>query len=227
MKRFLIFLAYYSIVVATVLVIGSFFFIPKPIGYILSALFIPIAIYLWMRVSKPSPGKSGWSPKMILVVFLLSLLTLFGFSLTSFLLPKPTEDKQETLLSEKETELEALKKSNEKILEALEFLQEEVAYQAESDEQETLGVSDSFDDWKNPLDDIDTELKDILGYITIKDEKWLSVDVFENSDSTSSVIATLTFGKIYPFTQSKGEWYEVELEDGSYGWVQSIYLREE
>jgi len=52
------------------------------------------------------------------------------------------------------------------------------------------------------------------------------IDVYKDSNSSSRVVGIITSGTSYPFYESMGEWYLVEYENESEGWVKSNAVRE-
>ena len=57
--------------------------------------------------------------------------------------------------------------------------------------------------------------------LTIKDPKFATIDVYDLPLASSKVIGRLDFGRQYHFTSQQGSWYQVQLPDGTFGWVNS------
>jgi len=64
------------------------------------------------------------------------------------------------------------------------------------------------------------------GMVKISSSQWKTVDVFEKPLSSSKIIAALTYDNIYFYQQKQGGWYQISLDSGQLGWVQSQFLKE-
>jgi hypothetical protein len=105
MKGFRIFATYYSLITITVLLVGSLFFFPKPHSLIMAALLTPLAAFFWLKASGPgetNPAK--WSARFVTIVFMLSVLGIFAFSLTR-LVPNNLDQKVNQTLGESDEEV--------------------------------------------------------------------------------------------------------------------------
>lgn len=107
------FLFYYGLMVLTTLLVVSLFFIPKPQNFFALALFTPIPLYFWLKVTlegEDSPYR--WSLKMLSVLLVAGILGIFAFWLagkTPTEPPKSTPEEitslpTQTVLGEKDSE---------------------------------------------------------------------------------------------------------------------------
>lgn len=66
----------------------------------------------------------------------------------------------------------------------------------------------------------------IGGMVKISSPQWKRVDVYEKSSNTSKIINTISYDTIYFYTQKISGWYQLNLDGGQNGWVQSQFLKE-
>jgi hypothetical protein len=66
----------------------------------------------------------------------------------------------------------------------------------------------------------------IGGMVKISSPQWKRVDVYEKSSNTSKIINTISYDTIYFYTQKITGWYQLNLDGGQNGWVQSQFLKE-
>lgn len=66
----------------------------------------------------------------------------------------------------------------------------------------------------------------IGGMVKISSSQWKQVDVFEKPVSSSKIISSLVYDTIYFFRQKANGWYQLDLDGGQIGWVQSQFLKE-
>ena len=226
MRGFEKFLFVYGIIAATAIGIGSFFFSPRPENFIGLVLLFPIIAYFWLRVTSPAQVPSSkWSLRLILVVFILVTLGIFGFSLFR----KAEEDRrltQEAIIqAETLTRLEELKKelqtlsqksaSGEEIASDVARIKEELSELKEKDLTNTnlLGAYASLEDIP-------------IGHITISNPKVIKLDVYKERTASSEVIWKIDYGENYQYFQKEGDWYLIKLPDGTTGWVSSKDVKE-
>jgi len=83
-------LRFYCLLVSTLLLFVAPFFLTQKIGFTLFAVFLPFAVYFWLKTS--SPGKTSaaqWSFRLLLIVLGLSALGIWAFWLA--LRPAPVK----------------------------------------------------------------------------------------------------------------------------------------
>lgn len=107
------FLFYWSFIVATVLLVVCLFFIPKPQSFFALALFTPVPLYFWLKVTLEGENNPyRWSLKILSVLLVAGILGIFAFWLagkTPNQPPKTTPPETispptQTVLGEKDSE---------------------------------------------------------------------------------------------------------------------------
>ena len=226
MKGFEKFLFFYSIIAVTAIGIGSVFFSPRPENFVGLLLLFPIIAYFWLRVTSPAQVSfSKWSLRLILVVFILVTLGIFGFSLFR----KAEENRKlaqeaiiqaETLvrLEDLKKELQALSQksaSGEEIASEVARIKEELSELKEKDltDSNLLGAYASLEDIP-------------IGHTTISNPKVTKLDVYRDKTTSSTVIWKIDYGENYQYFQKEGDWYLIKLPDGTKGWVSAKDVKE-
>lgn len=236
MNKYHKFFFYYSLVVSTILFIVSIFLAPTPQNFFLLVLFMPITFYFWLKViaskekSKQSEESTlNWSLKMAGIVFLLGLLGVFAFFLAGRTDPISRNLSAMTKIylasiDELKTDVEQLTSQSpesEQLLSEIEDIKDEL--EALRDDKIVSGVTlgltsdDTYDysDLGNPI-----------GNITITDNRWNTIDVFQDTIASSKIISQIEYGETYPFFESRGSWYRIELPSGQDGWVSASFVKE-
>ncbi len=88
-------LFYYSLIVSSLLLVVSLFFLPQPQSFFALALFTPIALYFWFKFTlaeEKSPYR--WSLKMLGLLLVAGFLGIFAFWLVG---KKPAEPPKSAL----------------------------------------------------------------------------------------------------------------------------------
>ena len=197
---------------------------------------MPITFYFWLKVisskekSKQSEESTlNWSLKMAGIVFMLGMLGVFAF----FLVGKTDPISQNlsamtkiylASIGELKTEVEQLAsqspESNQLLSEIEDIKDELEALRDEKTTSEaTLGLTSN--DTYNLSDS-----GELIGNITIADSKWSTIDVFQDTVSSSRIIGQIEYGESYPFFESRGDWYQIELPGGQEGWVSASFVKE-
>ena len=236
MNKYHKFLFYYSLVVSTILFIVSIFLAPTPQNFFLLVLFIPITFYFWIKVisikeraKKTEESTLNWSLKMAGVVFLLGMLGIFAFFLAGRTDPisrnlSAMTKMYLTSIDELKTEVEQLtsqSSESEQLLSEVEDIKDEIETLRDKQavSEATLGLtSDDTYDY--------SDLGNSIGNITITDNKWSVIDVFQDTVSSSKIIGQIEYGEAYPFFESRGSWYRIELPGGQDGWVSASFVKE-
>lgn len=66
-----------------------------------------------------------------------------------------------------------------------------------------------------------------LGFVTISDKKWQTVNVYEDKSSASKVVGVAGFEKAYLFETLEDGWYKIKLPNSKLtGWVSSRFFKE-
>lgn len=214
MGKFEKILAFYSIIAITTLLIGSVSFLPRPQNFLMLALFFPIAIYFWFRVTNPGEvNMSKWSLRLLLMLFVLSTLGIFGYSL-AVKTPGGQNPLKDQPAVESAQVQDVLSEEQLNLYEDIQTIKDDV-------EQIKLTLSA-----RNLSSALDTDLAEILGSetksptgtITPKDET-AQINVYEEPVSTSTIIGKIQGGKTYSYYEIKGTWYLIDFEDSKQGWV--------
>jgi hypothetical protein len=236
MNKYHKFLFYYSLIASTILFVGSIFLAPTPQNFFLLVLFMPITFYFWLKiitskekVKKTEESTLNWSLKMAGIVFLFGMLGVFAFFLAGKVDPisrnlSAMTKIYLTSIGELKTDVEQLasqSSESEQLLSEVEEIKDDI--EALRNEQAasgaTLGLTsnDTFDY---------SDLGNSIGNITITDSRWSTIDVFQDTVSSSKIIGQIEYGETYPFFESQGNWYRIELPSGQNGWVTASFVNE-
>lgn len=121
------FLAYYSLIIATLLLVVSLLIFPRPQSFLAFGLFLPIVLYFWFRFTLANENNPyRWSVKMVLILLIVGVLGIGVFNLLQkeslpspspvyFSSPQPSPSLNEEILGEKTEE----KISSETLLEEI------------------------------------------------------------------------------------------------------------
>lgn len=230
MKRYQLFLAYYTILASLGLFIWSIFFAQNPQGFLLTLLVIPIGIYFGLLVagvakSKPTDTSSeNNTHKKYPSIFLIVLTTLFISSFSIFVysaISNRSLDAQSASLLKISKHINGLQKTFES--------QNETLYKE---------LTKDIQDVKTRLIDIKTsqknsEEKSVLdaatalqvGTVTIKDQKNQTVTVYQEKNSSSKTVGKAEFGTIYTFIEKDKDWYLILLGEKE-GFISSQFVKE-
>lgn len=197
---------------------------------------MPITFYFWLKIitskkktKKIEESTLNWSLKMAGIVFLLGLLGVFAFFLAGK--ADPISRNLSTMtkiyltsIGELRTDVEQLASQSpesEQLLSEVEDIKDNI--EALRNEQAasgtTLGLisNDTYDY---------SDLGNSIGNITITDNRWNTIDVFQDTVSSSKIIGQIEYGETYPFFESRGNWYRIELPSGQDGWVSASFVKE-
>jgi len=225
-----VFLFYYCLIATTILLLVSYFVLPKPQNIANVVVLAPVALFFWIYATNPaSINASKWSVRFLIVVTLLSSLGIFSYFLASRFLPKaapivdPTLTEIRTLLTDAKSQDEEFRSYVE---DELKGLKDEISTLQEA---QTLGAS---------IVDIDKRLaeeekinEEPVGTVTIKNSVNSQVAVYEEQDDTSATKGTAKYGENYPFYESRGSWYLIDgfdLTSGASGngWIRADLVKE-
>lgn len=198
---------------------------------------MPITFYFWLKVisskekSKQSEESTlNWSLKMAGIVFLLGMLGVFAFFLAGKTDPISQNLSAMTKIylasiDELKTEVEQLASQSPESEQLLSEVREDI-----KDELEALRGDKMTSGTTLGLTSDDTDnyayLGNLIGNITIADSKWSKIDVFQDTVSSSKIVGQIEYGEKYPFFESKGSWYQIELPSGQNGWVSASFVKE-
>ncbi|MFA6008190.1 MAG: SH3 domain-containing protein [Candidatus Shapirobacteria bacterium] len=79
-------------------------------------------------------------------------------------------------------------------------------------------------DSSSPAPTLTTSL--LGGMVKISSPEWKRLDVYEKPLTSSKIINSLVYDTIYFYRQKQNDWYQLDLDGGQLGWVQSQFLKE-
>lgn len=65
-----------------------------------------------------------------------------------------------------------------------------------------------------------------LQFVTIADKRWSRVDVFKDSNGSSTIIGQAVFGQSYPLVKQENGYYLIALKESQYGWIHKQFVKE-
>ncbi|KKU10505.1 MAG: hypothetical protein UX13_C0010G0005 [Candidatus Woesebacteria bacterium GW2011_GWB1_45_5] len=225
-----VFLFYYCLIATTILLLVSYFVLPKPQNIANVIVLAPVAIFFWIYATNPSSiNASKWSIRFVIVVFILSTLGIFSYILASRYLPQAAPIVDPTL-TEIRGLLEESKSNDEKFQGYVETelmdLRDEISTLQEA---QTLGTS-TFDIDKK-LEEEEKIYGEPIGEVTIKSSTNTTVVVYEEASDTSEPVGAANYGENYPFFESRGTWYLIDGFNYSpgasgKGWIKADLVKE-
>ncbi|MFA7301588.1 MAG: SH3 domain-containing protein [Candidatus Shapirobacteria bacterium] len=66
----------------------------------------------------------------------------------------------------------------------------------------------------------------IGGMVKISSPQWKRVDVFEKPLASSKIVNSIVYDTIYFYSTKSDGWYQLSLDNGASGYVQSTFLKE-
>ncbi len=235
MKKYQLFLSYYSTVIVTSLFIWSFFYATGSQGFLLTLLLIPICVYFWLlvtgflknRTEESLPDTKRHNLKFALFAFIsvlfISALSLFFYSqvdnhFTARL--KSLEASKEVNNLKKELEdANRTKASYENVMLELNQLKNELTKLREDQANGVLGTNST----KQGSSSVASSQ---VGFVTLKDSANKTANVYQEKNLSSKVIGRVQFGTDYIFTQKESSWYFIRVGDKKEGWVDGQLLKE-
>lgn len=227
MKRYQLFLAYYTLIATLALFIASIFFAPKPQGFLLTLFVIPISIYFWFLVSGASkhhpsdPSSQNQNrggtkfPLIVLIILFISTFSIFAYSeITNR--PQNLESESATYSQQISSLKLDLEKQNK---EFSEIIARELG-RINSELINIKGVQKVNVD-STVMGDTTSQ----VGTVTISDKKYPTVDVYLEKSISSKVVAKAEFGKTYTFIEKDQDWYLILL-GAKEGFIRSQFVKE-
>ncbi len=235
--KYLIFLFYYSLIISILIFLWSIFKSTQPEGLLFTILILPVALYFGLRIvraksrnassSSPTDFKAEDKIGTPLLLSLVVLLTLFvsAFSIFSYTFIREKIDNPKSPSIDQMKSLEA---SNQKLNAKLDEVKKalEGTKSAGSSQKDVLGLStiDNTADFIKKVTGNKTASAG-LGYITIKDQRWTTLDVYEGSDFSSKVLGKIKYGLNYKYFINNNNWYYIQLDSSVEGWVDGSYVK--
>jgi hypothetical protein len=220
MKLNNLFLFYNSLIATTILLLASFFILPKPQNIANTVLLAPVVFFFWVHALHPDFFSAPkWSPKLGVISIVLCLLGIFSYFLFTKL---PNYLPGSSPLAGGGTSLQELKQSiaesDSKNVEFKNQLEKEIGKL--STKIDSIGISDlSVLGTAIP---VDTPLpQKALGQITAKDANLTNIAIYETSSQDSKIVGAAKYGITYPYYEKKDSWCKI---DG--GWVEARWFTE-
>lgn len=231
MKRYQLFLAYYTLIATLALFIWSIFFAPKPQGFLLTLFVIPISLYFWLLVSgvsKPYPsdpssenqnrGEKTKLPLIVLIILFISVFSVFAYSEIS---SRPLNSESESASAFKQ--ISSLKLELEKQNKAFHEKHEEMVGELRELKDELINIK-----WVQKVNEDATVMGDatsLVGTVTIKGQENQTVNVYAEKSASSKVLGKAEFGKTYTFIEKDQDWYLILLGNKE-GFISSQFVKE-
>ncbi len=237
MRKFQLVLAYYTLFASGGLFFWSIFLAPKPLGFFIALIVIPVGIYFWIIILGKSKIKAVEYPKeakseealaklslVILTTLLISTASMFAFSFINTKLLEPANDIPSSVSSRLSLIEQEVEKQNQDRVESTDKILEEIG----NLKKETLGVKDEnlVTDSINKKAGVDSSG---LSGVTIKSKDYEKVNVYKEDSSSSEVLGQAEFGKTYSFLEKKGDWYLILFTNGSSttaGYINALFVKE-
>lgn len=226
MKRYQLFLAYYTLIVTIVLFVWSIFYAPKPQGFFLSLLIVPIGIYFWLLVGgapKPQSSNSSFEnhernikfPLIVLMTLFISSFSIFLYSIIS----NPSRN-SEPAFAPLSKQVDSLR---------LELENQNKTFREEIG-KEFGGIKNQLINMKIAQDvtgDAGTlgDTTALAGTVTINDKKYPTINVYTEKSTSSATIGKAEFGKTYTFIEKDQDWYLILL-GAKEGFISSQFVKE-
>lgn len=224
MKKYQLFLAYYTLIATVILFIWSLFYATKPEGFLYTILTIPIAIHFWLVLSGKGKSKSTDEteskkqknpniPFIILATLFISAFSIYAYAQIQEK-GKASDSQTTSSFSDKidslKTDLEEQNKIfYEKLSKELELATDKLELEDTNDENTSISE--------------DTTIK--VGSITIADKENSIVKVYLEKDTTSKVIGEIKYEETYTYITKDANWYLILLDDEE-GYVSSQFVKE-
>jgi len=215
MKLFKLFLFYYGLVATTVLLPISYFFLPKPQNIANTIILIPVVFLFWAHAANPgSLPTPKWSQRLVIVVFILSLLGIFSYFFSTRYLPgSPISNANLGEIKQSLDESNAQEKEfRNRIEEEISTLRTKIDSLGNRD-LNVIGVTSPSESPTPP--------ETTLGQITIKDANLKTIAIYEVSSQDSKTVGSAEYGIVYPFYEKSNDWYKI-----SQGWVEARWFTE-
>lgn len=217
MKKYQLFLSYYTLLVSLGLFVWSVFWGPKPQSLLLAFLFVPIGLYFWLILfNNYSVQASETNAKLPLIILLALFISVTSILAYDYFSPNPLVSQMEALRAEV-AKIGPLAAPPSGIAES------SLAAQLRRLETELAGLKN-----KNASPAATGSLGDeafTVGLVTIKDAKNKTADLYQDKSLKGAVVGKIDFGKSYPFIDKDPAWYLI-LFNGKQGYVASNLVKE-
>ena len=235
MKQSNNFVFYYAVAITSILLIGSIFFFPTPFNIIQPIILTPMFLFFWLKITSPEEAtEASWSGRLVLVIISLTGLGILGYYLASQT-PEQKEDVAGVQIEDPSASVSAELAELREELADLKDLKEQIenTEEAETEEEQQGQLLDLLNSLGTPEpeestveDDTETTSTQrvLVGYVKVSGAQ--AVDIFEDKLDTAKITGVALPNARMPFYQSAGNWYEVEYEEGLFGWVKANQVTE-
>lgn len=178
--------------------------------------------------------KQPWLYRFFLVFFLIPLISVISIAQYEKLVLNKTEDSLQNSNEQLKTEIFELK---QEIVRLYDVQMEELAYiSADIGQIKKSLVSENSEDLslykKSPvlgIENVSQKLKDAslkgddveIAYVKTETD---GVDVFISPSETAKKLTTLEVGSFYPALRESGDWQQIDLRDGQFGWIKKEFI---
>jgi hypothetical protein len=210
-----IFLFYYSLAATTILLLASFFILPKPQNIANTILLAPVVFFLWTHALNPDFFSTPkWSPKLGAITIVFCLLGIFSYFLfTKF---SPAIPAGSPALGEIKQGLNQSNADEKEFRTQLEAEINQLKTKIDSLGGRDLNVLGTVSLPESP-----TPSASSAGQITVKDANLTTVAIYETASQDSKVTGSAQYGVVYPFYEKTIDWYKI-----SQGWVEARWFTE-
>jgi len=215
MKLGNVFLFYYSLAATTILLLASFFILPKPQNIANTILLAPVVFFLWTHALNPDFfSKPIWSPKLGAITIVFCILGIFSYFL--FTKYSPGAPAGNMTLGEIKQSLSQSSADEKEFRNQLEAEISQLKAKIDS-----LGARDLTILGTASLPESSTPQASSIGQITLKDANLTTVAIYETASQDSKVVGSAQYGVTYPFYEKANDWYKVSL-----GFVETRWFTE-
>ena len=219
MQFFKVFLFYYSLVATTILLLVSFFMLPKPQNLANTILLAPVVFFLWTHALNPDFFSAPkWSPKLGAIILVFSLLGIFSYFLAAKFvnyLPNTSPSISGATLEDIRRSLNESNTYNNELRTYLESEISTLKTKIDSLGNKDLNVLGTAPP-QNPALPEGT-----IGQITAKDANLTEIAIYEANAQESKVAGSAKYGVVYPFYENTDGWYKI-----AEGWVEARWFTE-
>ncbi|MBI2066243.1 hypothetical protein HYT60_01950 [Candidatus Woesebacteria bacterium] len=219
MQLFKVFLFYYSLVATTILLLVSFFMLPKPQNLANTVLLAPVVFFLWTHALNPDFFSAPkWSPKLGAIILVFSFLGIFSYFLAIKFVKYLPNASDPILGATLEDIKQALSESNTRDNELRTYLESEISTlrtKIDSLGNKDLNVLGTTPPQNPALPE------EATGQITAKDANLTEIAIYETSSQETKVVGSAKYGVVYPFYEKKDGWYKI-----AEGWVEARWFTE-
>lgn len=220
MRLFKVFLFYYSLVATTILILVSFFILPKPQNLANTVLLAPVVFLLWTHALNPDFFSAPkWSPKVGAIILVFLFLGIFSYFLAvKFVKYLPLNTSGSISNATLEDIKQSLTESNTRDKELRTYLENEISTlrtKIDSLGNRDLSVLGDTSLSQNVTPPV------AIGRITAKDANLTTISIYESSSQDSKVVGSAGYGIVYPYYEKTTDWYKI-----SQGWVEARWFAE-